>query len=249
MEHIGAGLAALGVIGPGIGIGILAGLAARRDRPQPRCGRPDPRPRDHPRRVRRRPRRARDRRRPARDLHQAGRPRPGVATRWMRLAVVGDVVRQVAGPAAEARAAVPDQPVLDHRRRGQLRRLPRPDRRAYRVQAVATMLERAGATGSSRACKDAEQAGATARRPSRSGSAALQEARREANEILDPRPEGRARRPASRTSPRPARSSSGMRERATAEIEAEKQRADRRAPRRGRRPRPRGRRPRRRRER
>jgi F-type H+-transporting ATPase subunit c len=28
MEHIGAGLAALGVIGPGIGIGILTGLAA-----------------------------------------------------------------------------------------------------------------------------------------------------------------------------------------------------------------------------
>jgi len=28
MEHIGAGLAALGVIGPGIGIGILAGLAS-----------------------------------------------------------------------------------------------------------------------------------------------------------------------------------------------------------------------------
>ena len=29
MEHIGAGLAALGVIGPGIGIGILTGLAAQ----------------------------------------------------------------------------------------------------------------------------------------------------------------------------------------------------------------------------
>ena len=29
MEHIGAGLAALGVIGPGIGIGILAGLSAQ----------------------------------------------------------------------------------------------------------------------------------------------------------------------------------------------------------------------------
>ena len=28
MEHIGAGLAAMGVIGPGIGIGILAGMAA-----------------------------------------------------------------------------------------------------------------------------------------------------------------------------------------------------------------------------
>ena len=28
MEHIGAGLAALGVFGPGIGIGILAGLSA-----------------------------------------------------------------------------------------------------------------------------------------------------------------------------------------------------------------------------
>jgi F-type H+-transporting ATPase subunit c len=28
MEHIGAGLAALGVFGPGIGIGILAGLSS-----------------------------------------------------------------------------------------------------------------------------------------------------------------------------------------------------------------------------
>ena len=28
MENIGAGLAAMGVIGPGIGIGILAGMAA-----------------------------------------------------------------------------------------------------------------------------------------------------------------------------------------------------------------------------
>jgi F-type H+-transporting ATPase subunit c len=28
MEHIGAGLAALGVIGPGIGVGIIGGLAA-----------------------------------------------------------------------------------------------------------------------------------------------------------------------------------------------------------------------------
>jgi F-type H+-transporting ATPase subunit c len=28
MEHLGAGLAALGVIGPGIGIGILAGLSS-----------------------------------------------------------------------------------------------------------------------------------------------------------------------------------------------------------------------------
>jgi len=28
VEHLGAGLAALGVIGPGIGIGILAGLSS-----------------------------------------------------------------------------------------------------------------------------------------------------------------------------------------------------------------------------
>ena len=28
MEHLGAGLAALGVIGPGIGIGILAGMSS-----------------------------------------------------------------------------------------------------------------------------------------------------------------------------------------------------------------------------
>ena len=72
MENLGA-LAALGVIGPGIGIGILAGLAARRDRSQPRRRRRDPRPRDHPRGVRRGPRRPRGRRRPARDLHQARR--------------------------------------------------------------------------------------------------------------------------------------------------------------------------------
>ena len=29
MEHIGAGLAAMGVIGPGIGIGILTGLSTQ----------------------------------------------------------------------------------------------------------------------------------------------------------------------------------------------------------------------------
>ena len=75
MEHIGAGLAALGVIGPGIGIGILAGMSSTRDRAQPRRGRPDPRPRDHPRRLRRRPRRSRDRRRPARALPQVARTR------------------------------------------------------------------------------------------------------------------------------------------------------------------------------
>jgi hypothetical protein len=28
LEHIGAGLAAMGVIGPGIGIGILAGMSS-----------------------------------------------------------------------------------------------------------------------------------------------------------------------------------------------------------------------------
>ncbi len=28
MDHLGAGLAALGVLGPGIGIGILAGMAS-----------------------------------------------------------------------------------------------------------------------------------------------------------------------------------------------------------------------------
>jgi F-type H+-transporting ATPase subunit c len=31
MEHLGAGLAALGVIGPGIGIGILAGIGRNPD--------------------------------------------------------------------------------------------------------------------------------------------------------------------------------------------------------------------------
>ena len=71
MDYTGAGLAALGVIGPGIGIGILGGLAATGDRSQPRRGRTDPRHRDHPRGVRRGPRRPRDRRRPARDLHPA----------------------------------------------------------------------------------------------------------------------------------------------------------------------------------
>jgi hypothetical protein len=47
MEHIGAGLAALGVFGPGIGIGILAGLSAQAIGRNPG-----------------------DRRGPARDLHQ-----------------------------------------------------------------------------------------------------------------------------------------------------------------------------------
>ncbi len=49
MEHIGAGLAAIGVIGPGIGIGILGRSRGGRHRAQPRRGRSDPRPRHHPR--------------------------------------------------------------------------------------------------------------------------------------------------------------------------------------------------------
>jgi len=70
MENLGA-LAALGVIGPGIGIGILGGLAAAA------IGR-NPDAAGDIRglaiiRVRRGPWRPRGRRGPARDLHQAGR--------------------------------------------------------------------------------------------------------------------------------------------------------------------------------
>ena len=106
MEHIGAGLAALGVIGPGIGIGILGRPRCRRDRPQPGRGRPDPRSRDHPRGVRRRPRRAGDRRRPARDLHQA-RPRlsPRRAHRWTSSPCSAKRLADGRPPAQEAEAA------------------------------------------------------------------------------------------------------------------------------------------------
>ena len=43
MEHIGAGLAALGVIGPGIGIGILTGLSTTAIGRNPDATPPDPR--------------------------------------------------------------------------------------------------------------------------------------------------------------------------------------------------------------
>ena len=74
MEHIGAGLAALGVFGPGIGIGILAGLSATAIGRNP----------DAAGQIRgiaiilaafaEGPRRPGDRRRPARDLHQVAGP-------------------------------------------------------------------------------------------------------------------------------------------------------------------------------
>ena len=71
MENIGAGLAALGVIGPGIGIGILTGMSTSAIGRNPDAAAQIRGNVHHPRGVRRRPRRPRDRRRPARDLPRA----------------------------------------------------------------------------------------------------------------------------------------------------------------------------------
>ena len=49
MEHIGAGLAAIGVHRPGHRHRHPGWYGRRGDRAQPRRSRPDPRPRDHPR--------------------------------------------------------------------------------------------------------------------------------------------------------------------------------------------------------
>ena len=72
---------------PGIGIGILAGLAAGAIGRNPDAAEPDPRPRHHPRGVRRRPWRAGDRRRPAR---RSSSSRPGAPwSSWPSPAIAG----------------------------------------------------------------------------------------------------------------------------------------------------------------
>ena len=184
MDHIGAGLAALGVIGPGIGIGILGGLAATRDRAQSRRRRPDPRPGDHPRGLRRRPRRPRDRRRPARDLHQAS---PAGESTVDLLATAAGVAATAGRLTATPRRPAPVRSTCSGSSSAPLNFIVflaliwtlRASSRSRRCSATsASRIEqglrrrRAGAPG------PRERA-----RPS--ASATLGEARREANDILD----------------------------------------------------------------
>ena len=215
---IGAGLAALGVIGPGIGIGILTGLAATA------IGRnPDATPQiraqfilgaafaeglgvlaivvAHPRP---RPLRARggSHRGPARD-RERGRPR---------------LVRARRGGAVGS----PDQPVLGHRLRAELRLLRGDPVLAVRRAADADADERRQRVEQGLA--DAEQARSDRESAESERLATLQEARREANDILT-----RAQKVAQDSRDADIAATKAelerLRERATAEIDAEKQRA------------------------
>ena len=117
-----------------------------------------------------------------------------------------------------------------------------------RVQAASPGCSRTARTAIEQGLKDAEQARRDRENAEAERVATLAEARREANEIL-----ARAQKVAQETRDADIAATreelERMRERAAAEIEAEKTRAIARAPRRGRRPRPRGRQPRRRRDR
>ena len=146
-----------GVIGPGIGIGILGGLAASA------IGRnPDAASQIRGLAIilaalRRRPRRAGDRGRPARDLHQV---EPRAATVGI-LAVAwrGRSGRRSASPVRRRERRPDDQPLLDHHLGGQLHRVRRPGLvprlqarsrapwsapRAHRAGAARTPTPRAG---------------------------------------------------------------------------------------------------------
>ncbi len=93
---LGAGLAALAIIGPAVGIGILAGMSSSAIGRNPDAAGIDPRPGHHPGRVRRRPRRARHRHRPAHRLPPAGSARVGRAQPGPRTGASDQLVRLAA---------------------------------------------------------------------------------------------------------------------------------------------------------
>ena len=224
MEHIGAGLAAIGVIGPGIGIGILAGLAAAAIGRNPDAagqirglaiilaG------------VRRRPRRAGHRRRPADDLHQVA----GGASAAVNLCHRPARIRRTrAGLAAEAteNTGLPINMfwILVCGRR-HVRRVPghRLAGLAFKPVAASSATRRARIE---QGLEDADQARVTASRP-RTERQRRPRPRLAARRTRSWRvPRRSPRRPASATSPRPGPSSSGCASRPSAEIEAESQRA------------------------
>ena len=169
MEHIGAGLAALGVIGPGIGIGILAGLSATA------IGRnPD----------------AAGQIRGIAIILAAFAEGLGVLaivvgllaifikqpdgteyrswTSWPSPPASGSEVVRAGRGRGEA-SAVPDQPVLGDRRRGQLRAVPR-DHLDLRVQARRRRCSPTARHASSRGSRTPSRRAATGRTPKPSGS-------------------------------------------------------------------------------
>ena len=162
------------------------------------------------------------------------------------LALVGEVTRQVALPAAEeGGTGVPDQPVLGDRQRRQLHRL-LPDRQVARVQGPdgQTLDDRRARI--EQGLQDAEQARRDRESAEQERLAAIQEARREANEIIN-----RAQKVAAETREQDIAATreelarlQGARDRRDRGGEAA---GHRRAARRGHRPRPRRRRARRRR--
>ena len=204
MDHIGAGLAALGVIGPGIGIGILAGLAAAA------IGRnPD----------------AAGQIRGIAIILAAFAEGLGVLAIVVGLLAIFiqpawsptvDILAVAAdgGPpgrrrlAAEegASRAVPDQPVLGHRQRAQLHPVLR-DHLDVRVQAGLGDARRP--QGADRAGPQGRRAGAPRPGERRDRSASPRSPRPAARRTRSwPAPRRSPRRRATRTSPRPARSSS-----------------------------------------
>ena len=219
MEHIGAGLAALGVFGPGIGIGILAGLSATA--------------------IGRNPDAAGQIRgiaiilaafaeglgvlaivvgllaifiQPAREPSWTSWPSPP-----------GRAATSSSSPRRRAASAVPDQPVLGDRRRAQLHPVLR-DHLDVRLQARVARCWPTARRGSSRASRTPSRPGGTARTRKPNGSRRSAEARREANEILT-----RAQKVAQETRDADIAATreelERMRVRAAAEIEAEKKRA------------------------
>ena len=224
MEHIGAGLAALGVIGPGIGIGILAGMAAAA------IGRnPD----------------AAGQIRGLAIILAAFAEGLGVLAIVVGLLAIfikpsgpGSVQR---GPARRRRRrrAVRRRALAAGERRSALSRSTSSGSSSAALNFLAVLRHHLDLRASSRSramladrqerieqgLKDAEQA---RKRPRsrRAGAAPRPWPRRAARRTTSwPAPSRSPRRRATRTSPRPARRSSGCATQAAAEIEAEKQRA------------------------
>ena len=221
MEHIGAGLAALGVIGPGIGIGILAGMSAAA------IGRnPD----------------AAGQIRGLAIILAAFAEGLGVLAIVVGLLAIfiksADGRRSTGGPAGRRRrlaarsrglrrggwraAGLTDQPVLDPRRAAQLPGLLR-HRLDARPQAGGGDAERA--PGAHRAGpQDADAARRDREAAADQRQAVLAEARREANEIIVRAQQSPTRRTRAGCRRDPGRIER-LREQAVAEIDAERLRA------------------------
>ena len=205
MEHIGAGLAALGVIGPGIGIGILAGLAAAAIGRNP----------DAAGQIRglaiilaRSPKASASSRSSSACSRSSSSSRPVEPIVDLLAVATASGHRRRPARRRGGERAVPDQPVLGDRQRAQLRPVLRRSSGRSRSSRVSRMLaerqERIeqGLNDAEQARRDRENAEAE-----RAGRARPRRAARRTRSWSAPRRSPRRR--ATRTSPRPAPSSSG----------------------------------------